>query len=343
MKFNPADIHLTYDDVLLVPQYSEIATRDDVSLKSGMLELELPIISANMDTITEENMAIAMHKCGGAGIIHRFLTVKRFDQIIVRCKSAGIKPIISLGINDGDLDILKIAIERNVERFNIDVAHAHHCSVIDLIKYIWALRVKSENTVIIAGNVATANGALDLARAGANIIKVGIGPGSHCTTRIVTGHGVPQLSAIMNVREALDNEFPDVEIIADGGIRNSGDMAKAFAAGATYVMVGKQVAGCDETPGDIFYKNGQKYKLYRGMASFSAQKSRGKNRMPEGVASHVRCIGPVEPIMKRFSDGLKSACSYSGALTLAELRERAHFIRVTHNSYLENGAHGAGK
>jgi len=336
MNIDYEKIYLTYDDVLLVPQHSNVYSRSDVDLTSGMLKLTLPIISANMDTVTEENMAIAMARCGGAGIIHRFLDSVRLGQIISRCKSGGANPIISIGVESDSDALLEVALNKGVTHFCIDVAHGDHGRVIELIKKIKNITLNS--ATIIAGNVATKGGALRLANAGADIVKIGIGNGANCTTRLVTGHGVPQLSAIIDIRNWLDfNKFENVEIIADGGIRNSGDIAKALAAGASYVMLGRYLAGTDESPGDAFNFKGNKVKLYRGMASFSAQRDRGKTRTPEGISGKVPAIGSVSTVLEALRGGLCSALSYSGARTLSELRERAQFIRVTQNSCVENG------
>lgn len=339
---------LTYDDVLLVPQYSDIPSRKQIDLTSGKLGLRVPFISANMDTITEENMAIAMHNAGGLGVIHRFLGPKRLYQIIKRVKAAGAIPVVSIGINGDSDELLDVALKNKVTHFCIDVAHGHHKGVIDRIKQIRSLFennpigpedfVKSK-PIIIAGNVATGLGLVDLAEAGADIIKVGIGPGSHCTTRIVTGHGVPQLSAIMDC--ARYSRDLGVEIIADGGIRNSGDIAKAIAAGADYVMLGRILAGCDETPGDVCYLDGNKVKVYRGMASFEAQTDRGKRRAPEGVASYANITGPTQDKVAELADGLCSAFSYTAARDTKTFKENAVFVRVTHNSYIEGTPHGA--
>lgn len=331
---------LTFDDVLLVPQLSDIRSRHDVSLKSGKLGLELPIISANMDTVTEENMAIEMARCGGMGIIHRFLDVQRLDQIIVRTKSCTKKFAISIGINEDSDELIEVAVKRKVDKFCIDVAHGHHGGVADRIALLKS-RIPYDIT-IIAGNVGTPEGVVFLAEAGADIIKVGIGPGSHCTTRVVTGHGFPQLSAIIQCSDAAKDMR--VEIIADGGIRNSGDIAKAIAAGANYVMIGRLLAGTNEAPGTIALNtNKEKIKVYRGMASREAQKDRGRSKdriIAEGVRSSVPYSGPLSGTLGLLRGGMASALSYTGAHTVKEFQEKAKFIRVTHNSYIEGTPHG---
>lgn len=331
---------LTFDDVLLVPQLSDVSSRQEVDLTSGKLGLRLPIISANMDTVTEEKMAIEMARNGGMGIIHRFLSPSRLDQILSRVTSSTRDFAVSVGINGDSDELVEVAIRHKVDKFCVDVAHGHHTGVADRIRMLRS-RVPYD-ILIIAGNVGTPNGVRYLAEAGADIVKVGIGPGSHCTTRVVTGHGYPQLTAIMDCSATA--RALDVEIIADGGIRNSGDIAKAFAAGASYIMAGRLLAGTDESPGDVEYdKLKGKIKVYRGMASMSAQRDRGRSHdriIAEGVRSSVAYSGPVKSVLGRLRGGICSAFSYTGAHCMDEFRERAKFIRVTHNSYIEGTPHG---
>ncbi len=338
---------LTYDDVLLVPGYSDITSRQDVDLTFGRLNLKTPFISSNMDTVTEENMAIAMHEQGGMGIIHRFLKPRRLDQIIKRTKAAGAKPCISVGINGDSEELLHIGLKNKVTHYCVDVAHGHHAGVAARIDDIRRFTKGWEDVTIIAGNVATLRGALFLVEAGADIVKVGIGPGSHCTTRVVTGHGVPQLTAISNIYWGLIKNLGikhRIELIADGGIRDSGDIAKAIAVGAHYVMLGRLLAGCSESPIETIMKGGKRCKIYRGMASFSAQEDRGrkkKNIITEGVASIIPEDGPVEDVIDRLRGGLSSACSYTGARNLADFRIKAKLIKITPSSHTEGTPHGA--
>jgi IMP dehydrogenase len=337
--------YLTYDDVLLVPQRSSIKSRKEISLDpKGRLANTIPIISANMDTVTEENMAIFMHAWGGLGIVHRFLSPTRLKEIIARCRAAGgFTPAVSVGINGDSDDLLEVALNARTKIYCIDVAHGHHDGVLDRISQLRSLTTNIEGATIIAGNVATTQACDDLISAGADVIKIGIGPGSHCTTRIVTGHGVPQLSALLECCEFVRSVGK--ESIADGGIRNSGDIAKALAAGATYVMLGRLLAGTDEAPGERVNRNGRWYKSYRGMASFEAQSDRGDfkaHRSTEGVSSLVEYTGSVIHTLSRMVNGLTSALSYTGARTLSEFRDKATFIRITHNSYIEGTPHGKG-
>lgn len=334
--------YFTFDDVLLVPQYNEIRSRLDVDLTSGFhIKLSLPLISANMDTVTESEMAIAMDKAGGLGILHRFMKPEKLNAQVCKMREAKVKRLaLSVGVNDKE-EINRVT-GYSPELVCIDVAHGHSKAVSETIE-----RLRKElkpSTKIIAGNVATAEGVRFLAEAGADIIKVGIGPGSLCSTRVVTGHGVPQLSAIDSCAQEADILTAElgrvIEIIADGGIRNSGDAAKAIAAGADYVMVGSLVAASDEAPGDVVLIEGRKYKQYRGMASRDVQKELGKTAAAEGVSKLKPALGPVSEILAEFAGGLRSAFTYSGACDVVEFKQKAKFIRITSHSHVEGTPHG---
>jgi IMP dehydrogenase len=329
---------LSADDVLLVPQYSTINSRSDVDLstKLGNIDLRLPILASNMDTVCEADMAIAMGKAGGAGILHRFSNPKQIGRWVDNCRAAEVPTIISIGSDCRDLGGLQyyIDVDTDVSAICVDVAHGDHKKIIEIIKQLKEWNCKN----IIAGNVATGNGALRLVEAGANIIKVGIGPGSVCSTRVVTGHGYPQLSAIIEVREALGS-IP--HIIADGGVRYPGDIVKYIAAGADAVMLGSLLAGTDEAPGERMVEHGQVFKTYRGMASFAAQKDKKENKVPrvEGVSARVPYRGPVRDTLDNLEAGIRSGLSYSGAANLEELRNRAEFVVVTGNTLRESHPH----
>lgn len=330
----------TFDDVLLVPQQSNIKSRNDVDLstKLGSLSLRLPILSANMDTVTEGNMAVAMGKLGGGGVLHRFA---EFDPSVIewvdQCVAAKAPVIISVGVTEinEEIDRIDWLLEKQkLDAVCLDVAHGDSDAVFNAIRKI---RESFHPTLdIIAGNVATASAASRLVDAGASIIKVGIGPGSVCSTRIVTGHGVPQLTAIMRVAQAVD-----VQVIADGGIRYPGDIVKALAAGADAVMLGSLLAGTDEAAGERIIEDGVAYKTYRGMASYAVQKEKRQGRTPrvEGVSAKVPYRGPVSVTIANLEAGIRSGLSYSGALTLSELRSRAEFVVVTANSVKESHPH----
>jgi len=464
---------ITYDDVLLVPKRSSVRSRRDVSLRTRLtrnIHLNNPIVSSNMDTITEAEMAIAMARNGGIGIIHRFLSVEDQAAMVLKVKRAesykidnpyraspmstvrqlkqmmkekGVGSIIvtspenellgivtgrdirfvddenqtieqvmtprnslivarptvtlaeakhiiaankvkklplvdadnilkglitskdiinhfkrpfaslddkgsllvgaAVGVKEGFLQRAAALIKAGVDVLVIDIAHGHSDLAIDALK---ALKKNFPDTDVIAGNVATAEGARDLIDAGADGIKVGVGPGSICITRIVTGCGVPQLTAIMEAASAAQER--GVPVMADGGIRFSGDITKALAAGADTCMLGSILAGTDEAPGKAFIKNGKKVKVVRGMAGYGANLSnRERQRMnddifnivPEGVEAVVSYKGPVGAIIKQLVGGLASGISYCGGHSVAELQRNAQFIRITGAGKQESGSH----
>jgi IMP dehydrogenase len=471
-----ADIGLTFDDVLLVPRRSTIHSRAEVSTDTWLvpgIQLSIPILSANMDTVTETRMAIAMAQMGGIGILHRFMSideqaecvrrVKRSESFVVespltispdisveqarlRMEEVGVgglmvvdENIHLLGIvtmrdvllapqddiplsqvmtprerlitgsqdetlegarrtlhehrieklplvdKDGRLvglitaqDIIKIQVHpeatkdsrgrlrvgaavgvrpEDMERATccqaagadvlvVDIAHGHSDHVIQMVR---KLKQRFFNVPIIAGNVATAQGVTDLVKAGADAVKVGVGSGSICTTRIVTGFGVPQLSAILECAEA--GKALKVPIIADGGIRNSGDMTKSLAAGASTVMIGSLLAGTDESPGATVIREGRRYKIVRGMASLSANMERKKLQkselaieeweevVPEGVEATVPYKGALADTIHQLVGGLRSGMSYAGACSIEELCQAAEFIRITPSGMQESHPH----
>lgn len=467
---------LTFDDVLLVPKLSNIRSRGDVStnaMLAGKIELRIPIISANMDTVTETRMAIAMAQQGGIGIIHRFMTiaeqvemvrkVKRAESMVVkeprsispqaameearqlmeaadvggltvidpdgrllgivttrdvllapaknltvaqvmtprkrlivsdpdttieqarnilhkhrieklplvdkRDRLAGLITVqdlvkvqdhpdatkdelgrlrvgVAVGVRADDLERAGACVEAGADVLVIDIAHGHSGHALEMVRL---LKRQSPEIPVVAGNVATAEGVIDLARAGADAVKVGVGAGSICITRIVTGFGVPQLTAVADCAEA--GRQVGVPIIADGGIRNSGDLTKALAAGASTVMLGSILAGVDEAPGASVIRNGRRYKVVRGMASLTANVERrtldkGKvseeewlEVVPEGVEATVPYRGAVADTLHQLVGGLRSGMSYAGASTIPEFWERAEFIHITAAGQQESGAH----
>lgn len=342
MRFrkNPA---YTFDDVLLVPHHSKIASRADVDLSTmlGKMQLRLPILSANMDTVTETAMAEAMCARGGAGVLHRFASLETQEEWIhqLNCiHNPSVPKILSVGLDVKLSWLYNLHATYNLSAVCIDVAHGDHVRVIELLQQI---RKRFPDLDIIAGNVATGEAAIRLVEAGANIIKAGVGPGSVCSTRIMTGHGVPQLSAILDVSEALDVSGTRAHIIADGGIRNSGDIVKALAAGADAVMLGSLLAGTEESPGDIVMQDGQAFKAYRGMASYDVQKEKRAGQSPrvEGVSAKIPFRGGVDHTLNVLENGIRSGLSYSGVRDLAELRDFAEFVVVTQNGVRESGTH----
>lgn len=344
LMFNWKDIKnrdhgLTFDDVLMVPKKSEVKSRRDPSLKSHLTKtkfLETPILSANMDTVTESGMAIAMHKMGGLGILHRFMNVEQQVEEVVKVREAGALIIsASIGVNGDYKERAAALVKAGVNLMTIDIAHGHSIHMMDTLKW---LKDTFSGLEVIAGNLATPDAAVDLIEAGADAIKVGIGPGSMCTTRIITGAGIPQLTAIALCAEAA--EAYGVPVIADGGIRTSGDMVKAFAAGANIIMLGSMLSGTIETPGDIM--NGKKQ--YRGMASKKAQISwRGdmpQGMAPEGESTFVSVKGRVADVIHELTGGIRSGMSYINAVTIEEIKQKAHFMEMSANGISESRAHG---
>lgn len=336
----------TFDDVLLVPCRSGVQSRFDVSVETQFTKrhrLGLPVVAANMDSVSESEMCIAMNLVGATAILHRFMSIQ--DQVEhIRKIRAAYKPGLgaiaaSVGVSQDSHERTKALADAGVEILTIDIAHGHSESMLETLAYV---KKNFPQIDVIAGNIATAQAAIDLIRGGADAIKVGIGPGSMCTTRIITGVGMPQLSAIAACAEVARKE--GVPLIADGGIRTSGDAMKALCAGASTVMLGNVVSGSIETPGELV--NGKK--VYRGMASRMAQTEWRGGQLPEGMApegeSHfVPCKGPVREIVQEFVGGIRSGMSYLNSHSLSELPQNAHFVEVSPNCLRENTAHGLGR
>jgi len=336
---------LTFDDVVLVPGYNGIRSRQNVttSVDLGGRTFEIPIISSNMDTITENEMADAISDLGGMGILHRFMSiaenVKMFDQLKNPKRTA-----ISIGIGKDGLVRAEALIAAGADIICVDVAHGHSKEVNRTIR---SLREKySDNILVIAGNVATYAGADYLAAAGADAIKVGIGNGSVCTTRIKTGFGVPQLTALMDCRKV------DRILISDGGVRHPADAVKALAAGANFVILGGMLAGTDETPGDIVDRKDEagniiKVKIFRGMASREAQEdfmgSMSEWKTAEGVAIDVPAKGSVKLVILDVMGGIRSGLTYCGASTVADLQRKAQFMEITPAARVEGTPHAVGR
>ncbi|MBU1119476.1 IMP dehydrogenase [Patescibacteria group bacterium] len=340
---------LAYDDVLLVPQKSEILP-NDVSLETKLTKnvtLRVPLISADMDTVTEAGMAIALAREGCAGIIHKNMTPERQAEEVARVKNEEEEyaACASIGVGDEALTRVEQIVEAGGNIAVISTAHGHSKGVLDTIKKV---KEKFPGVDVIAGNVVTAEAVKELIDAGADAVKVGVGPGSICTTRIVAGVGVPQFSAVAEcVLEASKYGIP---IIADGGIRYSGDIVKALAAGAATVMAGGLFAGTDESPGERIEENGVAYKSYRGMGSSGALQSGSQDRyaqkgvekkklVPEGVEGRVKYKGSISDVVYQLVGGIKSGCGYLGAINLSELNKRAEFVKITSASIKESHPH----
>ena len=340
---------LTFDDVTMAPKYSEILPSEvNTSTKlSKNLTLEIPILSSAMDTVTESKMAISIAKAGGIGIIHRNLTIKKQIQEIKKVKKQ--KLLVGAAVGAGPMEIKRAGalLKEKVDLIVVDTAHGHSKKVADIIKLI--KKNKNKNVTLCAGNIATAEAAKFLIKLGVDIIKVGIGPGSICTTRLVAGIGVPQLSAILEVTKGVKNN--KTKIISDGGIKYSGDLAKALSAGADAVMIGSLFAGTMEAPGKLIKRNGKLFKSFRGMGSVGAMNKGSADRyfqkkqkdlskyVPEGVEGFVKFKGNVKNIIYKLVGGLKSSMGYLGAKKVYKLKNKPNFVKITKAGFYESMVH----
>jgi IMP dehydrogenase len=339
---------LTFDDVLLLPKFSKILPSEtDISLSlSKKIKLKVPFLSSAMDTVTESSMATAMAKSGGIGVIHRNLDIKSQSKEVAKVKKNKLLVGAAIGTSKEDLNRAKSLVDSGVDLIVIDTAHGHSEKVLKILSKV---RKKNFKIPICVGNIATGEAALKLFNCGANIIKVGIGPGSICTTRMVAGIGVPQITAIMEVRKALKGK--NIKIISDGGIKFSGDIAKAIAAGADAIMMGSIFAGTQESPGKKFKIKNKFFKQYRGMGSIGAMSAGSSNRyfqkkykdkskfVPEGVEGRVEYKGNVSKIIYQLKGGLRSSMGYVGAKKLSEIKKNAKFIKITKAGFYESMVH----
>lgn len=352
---------LTFDDVLLVPAYSEVLPRE-VSTKARFtrnISLNIPIVSAAMDTVSEKAMAIMLARKGGISVVHKNMgieaqarqirEVKEYpaegDKIPCLDAEGRLRVAAGVGITADVLDRVTALVEAGVDAIVLDSAHGDSHGVVEALRKIKAVYPELDTVV---GNIATAEAAVRLIEAGADSLKVGIGPGSICTTRIIAGVGVPQISAIYDVAKAAEGS--GVPVIADGGLRYSGDIVKALAAGGDSVMIGSMFAGTDEAPGEIFEENGRKFKSYRGMGSVDAMKAGSRDRyfqdgedstkklVPEGVVARLPYKGSVGDIIYQLVGGIRSGMGYCGAADIDALHT-ARFVRITANGLVENHPH----
>ena len=340
---------LSYDDVLLKPQYSDIRSRAEVDMSAVLMpahmeaynriDVSLPIISAPMDTITEAPMAAAMADAGGAAVIHRYNSIEAQSKMLRTATSIARSPSAAIG---GAIGIYGDYIDRATALYDagaaficIDVAHGHHVLMKEALAEL--RDIFGSGMHIMAGNVATLQGVNALSDWGADSVRCNIGGGSICSTRVQTGHGIPGLQTIM---DCAQTDRP-VKIIADGGIKNAGDIVKALAAGADIVMCGSLLAGTDETPGKILEDaKGMRWKTYRGMASKEAQVEwRGRYASHEGVSSRVPYRGSVRAILSDLERGIRSGFSYSGARNIQELQSKAVFVKQTSSGLQESDTH----
>ncbi|WP_395387398.1 IMP dehydrogenase [Pediococcus parvulus] len=356
---------LTFDDVLLIPAESHVLPNEtDLSVQlADNIKLNVPIISAGMDTVTESAMAIAMSRQGGMGVIHKNMSIEDQATQVLEVKAAGKadekkylhassdeagRPLVAaaVGVTSDTFDRANALLQAGADAIVIDTAHGHSAGV---LRKIAEIRENFPDATLIAGNVATGEGTKALFDAGVDVVKVGIGPGSICTTRVVAGVGVPQITAIYDA--ATVARVYGKHIIADGGIKYSGDIVKALAAGGNAVMLGSMLSGTDETPGEVIEDNGKKYKSYRGMGSLSAMSNGSADRyfqggvneanklVPEGIEARVEYKGSVEDIIFQMVGGLRSGMGYVGAPTIEALTENAQFIQITNAGLIESHPH----
>ena len=356
---------LTFDDVLLIPAESHVLP-NEVDLHTQLapnLKLNIPIISAGMDTVTEGAMAIAIALQGGLGVIHKNMSITAQAGEVANVKNVVVPSNITkaavddnnhllvaaaIGVTSDTFERAEALIEKGADAIVIDTAHGHSAGVLRKIKEI---RDHFPHVTLIAGNIATGDAARALFDSGVDIVKVGIGPGSICTTRVVAGVGVPQITAIYDAATAAREYHKP--IIADGGIKYSGDVVKALAAGGNAVMLGSMLSGTTEAPGEMFESDGQKYKTYRGMGSVGAMAqahgssdryfqggvNEANKLVPEGVEARVEYKGDVSDIIFQIIGGLRSGMGYVGAATIDELRENAQFVKITNAGLRESHPH----
>jgi IMP dehydrogenase len=337
MKFKEA---VTYDDMLIVPQYSDITSRGEVDISSNLdvtKKLQLPIIASPMDTVSEVEMSVAMATAGGLAVIHRYNSVPEQGSLVhqVAADSSTSSVAAAIGVTGDFLERATTLVSLGANTLCVDVAHGHHVMMKNALYQL--RKAFGDDIYIIAGNVCTLEGVNDVADWGADAVRCNIGGGSICSTRIVTGHGLPGLQTIFDCARTDRN----VKIIADGGIKTSGDIVKALAAGADFVMCGSLLAGTEESPGQaIALPDGSRVKEYRGMASKDAQLDwRNKSSTPEGVASYIPYKGSVVDILRDLEGGIKSGLSYTGARNLTELRHKVEWARQTSAGTQESSTH----
>ncbi|WP_265667951.1 IMP dehydrogenase [Lactobacillus amylovorus] len=356
---------LTFDDVLLIPAESHVLP-NEVNLSTQLadnIKLNIPLISAGMDTVTEGAMAIAMALQGGLGVVHKNMSIQAQASEVANVKSVVVPSnatkaavddqnrllcAAAVGVTSDTFERAEALLEAGADAIVIDTAHGHSAGVLRKIK---EFREHFPKQTLIAGNVATGDATRALFDAGVDVVKVGIGPGSICTTRIVAGVGVPQITAIYDAASAAREYHKP--IIADGGIKYSGDVVKALAAGGNAVMLGSMLSGTTEAPGDIFEDNGKKYKRYRGMGSVGAMAqahgssdryfqggvNEANKLVPEGVEARVEYKGDVSDVVFQIDGGLRSGMGYCGAANISELIEKAQFVQITNAGLRESHPH----
>lgn len=352
---------ITFDDVLLIPAHSQVLPHE-VSLQTRLtptITLNIPFVSAAMDTVTEAPLATALARLGGLGFIHKNLSIEAQAQQITQVKQAKVSDVehpqacidahgklrvgAAVGASQDVLERVQALVQAGVDVITVDSAHGHSQGVIDTVQRI---RAAFAEVPLIGGNIVTAEAAHDLVQAGANTVKVGVGPGSICTTRVVAGVGMPQLSAINAVLQYCEHH--GIPLIADGGIKYSGDVVKALAAGADVVMIGSLLAGTEESPGEVFELHGQRFKTYVGMGSLAAMERGSKDRyfqqtatklVPEGIEGRVAFKGPVADVVHQLCGGLRSGMGYCGTPTVDALKQDGRFVKITAAGLKESHPH----
>lgn len=356
---------LTFDDVLLIPAESHVLPNEvDLSTQlADNIKLNIPLISAGMDTVTEGAMAIAMALQGGLGVVHKNMSIQAQASEVANVKSVVVPSnatkaavddqnrllcAAAVGVTSDTFERAEALLEAGADAIVIDTAHGHSAGVLRKIK---EFREHFPKQTLIAGNVATGDATRALFDAGVDVVKVGIGPGSICTTRVVAGVGVPQITAIYDAASAAREYHKP--IIADGGIKYSGDVVKALAAGGNAVMLGSMLSATTEAPGDIFEDNGKKYKRYRGMGSVGAMAqahgssdryfqggvNEANKLVPEGIEARVEYKGDVSDVVFQIDGGLRSGMGYCGAANISELIEKAQFVQITNAGLRESHPH----
>lgn len=352
---------ITFDDVLLIPAHSQVLPHE-VSLQTRLtptITLNIPFVSAAMDTVTEAPLAIALARLGGLGFVHKNLSIAAQAKQVAQVKQAQASEVdypqacvdaqgrlrvgAAVGASQDVLERVQALVDAGVDVVTVDSAHGHSQGVIDAVKCI---REAFTELPLIGGNIVTAEAAHDLVEAGANTVKVGVGPGSICTTRVVAGVGMPQLSAINAVLQYCEHH--NIPLIADGGIKYSGDVVKALAAGADVVMIGSLLAGTEESPGEVFELHGQRFKTYVGMGSLAAMERGSKDRyfqqtatklVPEGIEGRVAYKGPVADVVHQLCGGLRSGMGYCGTPTVDALKQDGRFVKITAAGLKESHPH----
>lgn len=338
---------LSYDDVLLIPQHSKIESRSDVDLSvqiTPRISLRLPLISVNMTDVTGVEMAVALAKLGGLGFLPRFIPAAEEADMVYKVKKEGVLVGAAVGCKESYLERAEMLVKAGVDLLTLDVAHAGMQKAINATSEL--KRRFGSKVDIVSGVVATYEGASDLFKAGSDSVRVGVGPGSICITRIETGVGVPQISALFEATKAA-KKFKKT-VLCDGGTKNSGDIVKGLAAGASAVVIGSQFAGCDEAPGKLVVKDGKKFKAYNASTSLTEKENHTKKLSDvgktyvnhiEGVESFVSHKGPLAKSVERIEANLRAGFSYSGSYNIVELWERARFIQITQMGLRESQAH----